>query len=402
MFEVKHESGKARSRILHTAHGKVKTPFFMPVATKASVKSVESEKLEEIGYEALISNSFILSMNPSVKTIQDLGGLHKFMNFKKTIFTDSGGFQVLSKEFLVKKSDEGAIFKNPKTGIKDLFTPEKSMEVQIGIGSDVAMTLDDVPHYNQNGKDYVDSIRRTHAWAKRCLEEHKKLKEEHNSKQLLFGITQGGITKEYRTFSTNKITNMDFDGIALGGMVVGETRKELMNAIHTSLNDLPQSKVRYLMGLGSPPDIIRAIGAGIDCFDSTYPTANARHGSLITDQGRIKIMNKKYIEDESPIMEGCKCEVCKNYSKAYVHYQLKTHELLGYRLATIHNIYYMNQLMERARKAIKEERFEEFEKDYLAEYFSGNEKPEFSSNIQTKYLKKEEKERPIFYLEHKK
>lgn len=401
MFEVKYVCGKARSGILTTAHGEVETPFFMPVATKASVKSIESPKLEEIGFQSVISNSFILSLNPSIKTIQNLGGIHKFMNFKKTIFTDSGGFQVLSKDFLVKKSDEGAIFKDPLNGKKDLFTPEKSMDVQINIGSDVAMTLDDVPHYDLNGKDYVDSIKRTHTWAKRCLEEHKRLKEEHGSKQLLFGITQGGITREYRTFSTNKITNMDFDGIALGGMVVGETRKELMKTIHTSLSDIPENKVRYIMGLGSPPDLVRAIGAGIDCFDSTYPTSNARHGSLITDHGRIKIMTKKFAEDEGPIMEGCKCETCKNYSRAYVHYQLKVHELLGYRLATIHNIHYMNNLMKRCRQAIKEENYEEFEEEYLKNYFSGTEKPEFSNNIQTKYQEKDKEQRPVLYLEHK-
>lgn len=402
MFEIKHESEKTRSAILKTAHGKIKTPFFMPVATKASVKSVEGDTLEEIGFEALISNSFILSLNPGVETIEKLGGIHKFMNFNKSIVTDSGGFQVLSKEFLVKKSDEGAIFKNPKTGKKDLFTPEICMENQIRIGSDIAMTLDDVPHHDLNGKDYVHSIKRTHAWAERCLKTHKELKDSYNSKQLLFGITQGGTRKEYRTFSTNKLNKMDFDGVALGGMVIGESREELLKTVKISIENLDNHKVKYLMGLGSPPDIVKAVGMGVDCFDSTYPTSNARHGSLFTDYGRIKIMKKMYSDDPNPIMEGCKCKVCKNYSRAYVHYQLRTHELVGYRLATIHNIFYMNNLMKRIRKAIKKDEYKEFEEEYLKNYFSKEEKKEFHNNIKDKYVKKDEKQRPIYLLDHKK
>jgi queuine tRNA-ribosyltransferase len=401
MFEIKHESQKARSAILKTSHGKIKTPFFMPVATKASVKGVEGETLEDIGFEALISNSFILSMNPGIKTIEGLGGIHKFMNFHKSIVTDSGGFQVLSKEFLVKKSDEGAIFKNPKTGKKDLFTPEISMENQVRIGSDIAMTLDDVPHHDLDGKDYVHSIKRTHAWAERCLKTHKELKESHNSKQLLFGITQGGTRKEYRTFSTNKLNKMDFDGVALGGMVIGESREELLKTVKLSIENLDNHKVKYLMGLGSPSDIVKAVGMGVDCFDSTYPTANARHGSLLTDNGRIKILKKEYSDDPNPIMEGCKCSVCKNYSRAYVHYQLRNHELVGYRLATIHNIFYMNNLMVKIRKAIKKDEYQEFENEYIKNYFSEKENKEFQNNIKDKYYQKDEKQRPIYLLDHK-
>lgn len=401
MFEINNQDNLARSGILKTKNCKVKTPFFMPVATKASVKSVEGETLEDLGFESIIANSFILSLNPKVETIKKLGGIHKFMNFKKNIFTDSGGFQVLSKEFLIKKDDKGILFKDPKTGIRSTFTPELSMENQINIDSDVAMTLDDVPHFNLDGKDYVHSIKRTHLWAKRCLEHHKKIKQEHDSKQLLFGITQGGIEKEYRVFSTNKINNMNFDGIALGGMVIGEKRLELNQTIKTSIKNIKEDKIRYLMGLGSPPDIVNAVEQGVDCFDSTYPTANARHGSLITDHGRIKILNKKYQQDSTPIMEGCNCPVCKNYSRAYINYQLKTHELLGYRLATIHNLFYMSNLMKRIQKAIKKNEYQDFKKDYLKNYFSTNEKKEFSNNIKDKYYRSDEKQRPIMFLENK-
>lgn len=402
MFEILHKSESARIGILHTAHGKVKTPFFMPVATKASVKSIEAEKLEELGYEALIANSFVLSLHPGTDVIEKLGGLHKFMNFNNTIFTDSGGFQVLSKEFLQKKTDKGVMFKNPRNGVKAIFTPELSMEHQLRMGSDVAMTLDDVPHHGLNGKDYVDSIKRTHAWAKRCLAHHQKLKKEMGSKQLLFGIAQGGIDNLYRTFSTNKMNKMDFDGVALGGLVVGEKREELMGAIKLSVENLDKHKVKYLMGLGSPSDIVQAVGFGVDCFDSTYPTENARHGSMLTDYGRINLMKKEYIDDSSPIMEGCKCETCKNHSKAYVQHLLRMHELLGYRLATIHNLHYMNTLTDRIRKAIKKNNYETFQKEYLADYFSGKEKKEFGSHIKGKYMEPEKKKKAVFMIEHKK
>ncbi len=401
MFEIIHKSGSARTGLLHTAHGKVHTPFFMPVATKASVKSIEGEKVEELGYEAIISNAFILSLNPGIKTIKDIGGIHKFMNFNKTIFTDSGGFQVLSKEFLKKKTDKGVLFKNPRTGDSAIFTPEISVENQLALGSDVAMTLDDVPHHGLDGKNYVDSIKRTHEWAKRSLMHHKLMKEEYGGKQLIFGIAQGGIDPHYRTFSTNKLNRMDFDGVALGGLVVGEKRDELIDAIKVSVGNLDDHKVKYLMGLGSPPDIVRAAGFGVDCFDSTYPTENARHGSMLTDYGRMNLMKKEYSNDTGPIMDGCRCETCRKYPKAYVQHLLKMHELLGYRLATIHNLHYMSNLMERIRKAIEKNDYERFEKEFLEKYFSGKEKREFSNHIKMKYMEKEKKRKAVLHLEHK-
>ncbi len=401
MFEIKHTDGNARVGVLTTAHGNVETPFFMPVASKASVKAMEGEDIANLGFKSIISNAFILSLSPGIDVVEKMGGIHKFMHFKNTIFTDSGGFQVLSKDFLIKKSDEGVIFKN-SSGKKDLFTPEKSMKDQIRLNSDVAMALDDVAHHGLNGKDYVDAIRRTHNWAKRCLAAHRELRSEYGSKQLLFGISQGGTRSEYRRFSTTKINKMDFDGYALGGLVVGEKRAELFGTISEAIKCFDEHKIKYLMGLGSPPDIVRAVGLGVDCFDSIYPTSNARHGALITKKGRIDIKKVKYKFDEGPIDDGCKCETCRKYSRSYLHHLLRTHELLGYKLATIHNLHFMNKLLEDLRKAIKNEEYKEFAEQFLEEYFSGTEKKEFSSNIQDKYMQKEIKERAKFLLDWKK
>lgn len=398
MFEIIARDGKARTGILQTAHGKVKTPFFMPVGSKASVKAMESLDLENIGYESLISNAFLLSLAPGIDVVENMGGIHKFMHFSKTIFTDSGGFQVLSKDFLIKKSEEGAIFKDKK-GKKEMYTPEVAVENQIRLGSDVAMALDDVAHYGLDGKSYVDAIKRTHLWAKRSLLHHRKLTEERGSKQLIFGIAQGGTRKEYRRFSTHKIDELDFDGVALGGLVVGESRGELMNSISESVKHFSVNKVRYLMGLGSPPDIVRAVKEGVDCFDSIYPTANARHGSLFTKKGRIALKKVMYKHDDGPIEEGCECHTCNKYSKAYVHHLLRTKELLGYKLATIHNLHFMNKLMEDIRLAIKEGRYDEFAKDFLEDYFSGTENKEFSNNIRRKYMEEEKKERAKILLD---
>jgi len=401
VFQIIAEDGLARTGILQTNHGSVETPFFMPVASKGSVKAISGNQLEELGFESIISNSFLLSLSPGIDVVENHGGIHKFMNYNKTIFTDSGGFQVLSKDFLIKKTDEGVIFKD-KSGQKKLFTPEKAIENQLRLGSDIAMTLDDVAHYGLSGKEYVDAIRRTHKWAQRALDHHKKLKEETNSKQLLFGIAQGGTRDEYRKFSTHKINNLDFDGFALGGLVIGESRKELFTSIAHSINTFSKNKIRYLMGLGSPPDIVKAVKLGVDCFDSIYPTANARHGSLLTRKGRIMIKKVKFKFDQRPIEEGCQCSTCKNYTRSYIHHLLRSHELLGYELATIHNLFFMNKLIKDIRKAIKENRYEEFSDNFLKEYFSGTEKKEFSSNIQQKYLKKQELKKATIFLDWKK
>jgi queuine tRNA-ribosyltransferase len=399
-FKITHQDGKARVGKLFTEHGPVITPFFMPVASKGSVKSLEGTDIDTLGYESIISNSFILSLSPGIDVIEEAGGIHKFIHFKKNIFTDSGGFQVLSKDFLIKKSDEGVLFRD-KSGKKMMYTPEISMKNQIRLGSDVAMTLDDVAHYGLSGKEYVDAIKRTHDWARRSLIAHKELKKEYDSKQLLFGIAQGGTREEYRRFSTHKINEMDFDGVALGGLVIGESRGELMNAIAESVKHFDEQKVKYLMGLGSPPDVVKAVGEGVDCFDSIYPTSNARHGSMLTRKGRFMIKKIAYKHDYGPIEEGCTCETCRNYSRAYVHHLLRTHELLGYKLATIHNLHFMNNLIHELRDAIKKGKYKEYAEEFLTDYFSGTEKKEFSSNVQEKYMEKIRKEQAKIFLDWK-
>jgi queuine tRNA-ribosyltransferase len=400
VFTILHEDGLARVGKLHTSHGAVLTPFFMPVASKGSVKAMAGDAIDSLGYEALISNSFLLSLSPGVDIIEKFGGIHSFMNFHKTIFTDSGGFQVLSKDFLVKKSIDGAIFKD-KWGKKHSYTPEIAMENQLRMGSDVAMTLDDVAHYGLDGKAYVDAIKRTHEWAKRSLLFHKKMKAEQGSEQLLFGIAQGGTRDEYRRFSTHKINELDFDGVALGGLVIGESRTELIDMIAESVAHFDTHKVKYLMGLGSPPDVVRAVGLGIDCFDSIYPTSNARHGSMLTRQGRIAIKKVRYKEDEGPIEEGCDCLTCTKYSRAYLHHLLRHHELLGYTLATIHNLHFMNTLLKELRRAIQQGAYTEYAQTFLEDYFSGTESKEFSSNIRHRYMEKERLDQAKFYLDWK-
>lgn len=399
VFEITARDGKARVGKLHTANGIVQTPFFMPVASKASVKAMSGSDIENLGCESIISNSFILSLSPGIDVIESIGGIHKFMNFNKTIFTDSGGFQVLSKDFLIKKSDNGVYFKD-RSGKKSLYTPELVMQHQIRLGSDVAMTLDDVAHFGLSGKEYVDAIKRTHNWARRSIEVHEKLKEEYNSKQLLFGICQGGIRDEYRRFSTHKINKMNFDGVALGGMVVGESRKELVSSIRVSVESFDEEKLKYLMGLGSPSDIVQAVGEGVDCFDSIYPTSNARHGSMFTRKGRFMIKKIIYKHDHGPIEEGCTCSTCKNYSRSYVHHLLRTHELLGYKLATIHNLHFMNKLLSNIREAIQEGRYQEFKEAFLTEYFSGKEAKEFSNRIAEKYQEKQKVNQVQYFLSH--
>lgn len=400
-FTITATDGKARIGLFKTKTTTIKTPFFMPVGSKGSVKALEGLDLEALGYESMISNAFILSLSPGIDIVEQTGGIHKFMHFNKNVFTDSGGFQVLSKDFLIKKTEEGALFKDSH-GKKELYTPEIAVKNQLRLGSDVAMVLDDVAHYGLSGKEYVDAIRRTHDWAKRSLIEHKKLQSEYGDKQLLFGIAQGGTRKEYRRFSTHKIAEMDFDGFALGGLVIGESRGELQASIAESVKHFPKDKIRYLMGLGSPPDIVRAVGEGVDCFDSIYPTSNARHGSMLTRHGRFMIKKRVYKDDNKPIEEGCKCATCKNYTRAYVHHLLRTHELLGYKLATIHNLYFMQNLIRELRSAISDQRYEEFAKEFLEDYFSGKEKKEFSSNIAAKYKEEEKKKKATIFLDWKK
>ncbi len=372
MFKIISEENDARSGKLKTKHGTIETPFFMPIATKGTAKQVSSEELKQLGSEAIIANAFILHLKPGLEVLNKFKGLHKFMNWDKVIFTDSGGFQILSKSFLHSADEKGVYFKNPFDNSKNFFTPESIMEIEKQIGADVAMALDFVPHYGNN-KDYIaECTRITHLWAERCIKSHD------SNKQLLFGICQGGTFKELREKSSKFINSLDFDGIALGGLGIGEGRELMYNTVKLSVKHLDENKPRYLMGIGSPEDLLEAISLGIDCFDSRFPTMNARHGGIFTSKGKINIEKAEYKYDTYPLDEDCKCYTCKNFSKAYIHHLYKTYEPIRDRYGNIHNLFFIQNLIKNVRKAIKNNEFKDFKKEFFRNY-------KLNKNKQTKF-----------------
>ncbi|MBW3010678.1 tRNA guanosine(34) transglycosylase Tgt [Candidatus Woesearchaeota archaeon] len=364
MFELKAESGGARCGILHTKHGKVESPFYMPVGTKVAVKNMLPEELYAMNVNAIICNAFILSLRPGIDIIKDAGGIHNYMKFNRCIFTDSGGFQVLSKSMLVEVNDRAVRFKDPFSGVKHTLTPEKSIQIQHDLGADVAMCLDDVPHYGRDYDYIAGSVKRTHLWAERCI----TAKKYTDDKQLLFGITQGGTFKDLREKSAKKMNELKIDGVAFGGLAIGESQKETVQALKWQLPLIDKNKPRYFMGLGSPDTMLHAIELGCDIFDSVYPTKNARRGTLFTREGPIKIGAGKYKRDFGPVEEDCKCYTCRNFSKSYVGHLLFVKETLGMRLATIHNLHFMQKLFEDIREAIKANEFAQFKAEFLKNY----------------------------------
>ena len=366
MFEVINEDLKsnARTGILKIVHGKLETPFFMPVATKGAVKYASVDDLKKMDAQCLISNSFVLYLKPGLDVIEKNGGLHKFMKWNKGIFTDSGGFQCSRESFYIKTTNEGAYFKSPFDGKLHVLTPEYSMDIQETLGSDIAMCLDDMPTYSKNKKHVADKTKRTHLWAERCLESHE------NRKQLLFGIAQGGVFKDIRKKSMKFISNLDFDGIALGGLALGEPLDKMYDMIKTTVPLSPKNKPRYLMGVGSPEDIFKCVSLGIDCFDSTFPTQNARHSTIFTKKGKLRVLKGRYKNDLKSLDEDCNCVVCKKYTRAYIHHLQRMEEPLGKMLTTVHNLSFIINFMKDIRIAIKENRYEKFKKEFLANYKS--------------------------------
>lgn len=360
-----HKGFYARSGRLKTRHGTLKTPFFMPVATKAAQKHLSSSELEECGTEAIISNSFILSLKPGVDVVREAGGIHKYMNYHKGIFTDSGGFQMLLSSFNPKVTEQGVTFRNPFDGQKLMYTPEKVMDVEQDIGSDVAMVLDHVLHHDQTHASLKDSMERTYRWAKRAKEYHS------DDKQLLFGITQGGTYHDLRVESARLTNSLDFDGIALGGLCIGETQESMFSAIRASLPELDPAKPRYLMGVGTPIDIVKGVAHGVDVFDSTFPAQNARHNTAFTSKGKIRINKGQYKKDFTPLDEECDCYVCKNFTRSYLHHLMRQEEPVGLRYMTYHNIYYMQHLMKDIRKAIQKGYFHDLQKE-IEQLYSGD------------------------------
>ncbi len=359
MYKLEAQDGEARAGTLKLGKNKIKTPFWMPVGTKASVKNVNPEELKETGTQCIISNSLLLSLRPGAELIERFGGLHKYMNWHGGIFTDSGGFQIGSENFRIKVDDRGFHYKNPYSGVRELLSPEDAMKNQTKIGSDVMMALDHMPNISQDKEYVAGAVKRTHAWAERCI---KWKKDNGNKKQLLFGIAQGGTFKHLREKSAEKINSLDFDGVAIGGVAIGETVPEMIKAVEIQMPYFDKNKCRYVMGVGSPTTMLEMIRHGVDCFDSIFPTQSGRRGTLYTSTGKINIRNSGFSKDFDPVDKNCKCYTCKHYSRSYLHHLLRVHEMLGYRLAALHNIHFFQNMVKNAREAIIKGEFEEFKK----------------------------------------
>ena len=356
-FNLHNKSEFARRAELDFDRGKIQTPAFMPVGTNGTVKGLTNEDLLETGSEIILGNTFHLMLRPGDKSIRDLGGLHKFINWNKPILTDSGGFQVWSLGELSKITEEGVKFSSPYDGKKIFMTPEESIKIQENLGSDIVMVFDECTDYPASYEDAKKSMELSMRWAKRC-------KVAHKSRSALFGIVQGGMYKDLREESLNKLIDIDFNGIALGGLSVGESKEEKNEILEFMSNKLPEDKPRYLMGVGTPEDIVEAVRYGIDMFDCVLPTRNARNGQLFTSEGVINIRNAEYKDSDDPIDKNCDGKVSQNYSRAYLNHLQRTNEMLGSMLATYHNIYYYQSLMRDIRNAIKDNLFAKFLKDF--------------------------------------
>ncbi|MBI3334137.1 tRNA guanosine(34) transglycosylase Tgt [Candidatus Pacearchaeota archaeon] len=361
---------KARTGVLHTKSGSIETPFFMPVATKMTAKFVSPDDFDRMHCNSTISNAFILSLKPGTKVIQKAGGIGKMMNWKGVNFTDSGGFQMYTKSLYLGSDENGVRFRDPFEGKEYYVTPEKDMQIQLALNADVAMCLDSMPLIEHSKEDIRKAVEKTSAWAGRCKEYHaikqKKIKEKE--RQILFGIIQGGIHKDLRKRSARQLVALDFQGYSIGGLALGEPKKDEYQMIEVCKLIIPEEKPVYLMGAGHPLELLEAIHRGVDMFDSRFPTRNARHGSLYTWKGKINLMNKRYENDLTCIDKNCDCFSCKRYSKAYIRYLLKQGEGTGYRLASIHNLHFLQSLMRKAREEIMKGNFQKLLKNFRRNY----------------------------------
>ena len=361
-FELLNTDGKARLGKLNFDRGNVNTPAFMPVGTYGTVKAMTVEEVKELGAEIILGNTFHLSITPSTQVISAHGDLHDFMNWHGPILTDSGGFQVFSLGKMRKITEKGVSFRSPKDGSTIFMGPEESMQIQKKLGSDIVMIFDDCTAYPADKKIVDQSMQLSLRWAKRSLSEHQKLK----NKNALFGIIQGGMHKDLRLRSAESLIDMDFNGYAIGGLSVGEPKEEMMEVLNYLPENMPSDKPRYLMGVGTPVDLVEGVSMGIDMFDCVMPSRNARNGYLFTSGGVVKIRNAKYKKDTGPLDPKCSCSTCQNYSRSYLHHLQKTNEILGSRLNTFHNLFFYQDLMKNIREAIKGNTFESFRKNFLA------------------------------------
>ena len=355
-FRITHRAGDCRARTgkIRTAHGLFETPVFMPVGTQGSVKAVSPEDMIEAGVAIILANTYHLYLRPGHEVIGRLGGLHGFMNWPRPILTDSGGFQVYSLTPLRNLTDEGVVFQSHIDGSRHFIGPEKAMEIQEALGADIIMAFDECAPYPAEYGYVQRSVELTTSWARRCLERKKR------NDQALFGIVQGGMYPDLREISARDLVNMGFDGYALGGLSVGEDRAARERIIRQTVDFLPLEKPVYLMGVGTPEDIVEAVRMGVDMFDCVMPTRNARNGTLFTSSGRINIKNARYAEDDRPVDEQCDCYTCTHYSRAYLRHLFMAREILSYRLNTIHNIAYYSRLMANIRTVVRENAFPEF------------------------------------------
>lgn len=364
-FELIKKSDECKVRLgkIHTNHGDIETPIFMPVGTKATVKAMTPEELKDIEAQIILSNTYHLYLRPGQDLVKEAGGLHKFMNWDRPILTDSGGFQVFSLGNLRKISEEGVEFRSHIDGSKHFISPEKAVEIQNCLGSDIMMAFDECVPYPATYEYTKASMERTTRWAKRCKDFHK-----NTENQALFGIVQGGMYKDLRTESVNQLTELDFPGYAVGGLSVGEPKDLMIELLDHTVEQLPENKPRYLMGVGSPDYLFEAVESGIDMADCVLPTRMARNGAFMTSAGQVTIKNAKYTHDFTPIDKECNCYTCKNYSKAYIRHLFKENEILGARLATIHNLFFLINLMKNIRISIKDNYFLEYKREFYSKY----------------------------------
>ena len=369
MYKLIKKDGNARRGQLHTVHGVIETPVFMNVGTVAAIKgAVSTEDLEGIGTQVQLSNTYHLHVRPGDKIVKQMGGLHKFMSWEKPILTDSGGFQVFSLAGLRKIKEEGVYFQSHIDGHRIFMGPEESMQIQSNLASTIAMAFDECPPSKADREYIRKSVERTTRWLARCQAEMKRLnslEDTINPHQLLFGINQGGVLPDIRMEHAKVIRDMDLDGYAVGGLAVGESHEEMYGVLDVTTPLLPEDKPRYLMGVGTPANILEAVDRGIDFFDCVYPSRNGRHGHVYTDYGKLNLFNAKYELDERPIQTGCDCPACRRYSRAYIRHLLKAKEMLGMRLCVLHNLHFYNTMMAEIRQAIEEDRYSAYKKDKL-------------------------------------
>lgn len=369
-YKIVATDGDAKSATFETVHGSVETPLFMNVGTVAAIKGgVSTDDLRGIGTQIELSNTYHLHVRTGDKLIKEFGGLHKFMNWDKPILTDSGGFQVFSLAKLRKIQEEGVSFNSHIDGHKIFMGPEESMQIQSNLASTIAMAFDECPPALAEREYIQNSVDRTTRWLKRCKTEMDRLnslEDTINKNQLLFGINQGGIFKDIRIEHAKTISDLELDGYAIGGLAVGETHEQMYRVIEDVMPYLPKNKPTYLMGVGTPANILEAVERGVDFFDCVYPSRNGRHGHVYTNHGKLNLFNKKFELDSKPIEEGCSCPACKSYSRAYIRHLLKAGEMLGMRLCVLHNLYFYNTMMTEIRYAIRSGEFKKYKENKLA------------------------------------